>query len=103
MAAAAGGAGEDLTMVPGFLETLTGASTTAGTMITTAATCDASAMTGAVMAAMGPIGVPYVAGYAPAQASNLACSTLVGTVHVMTGGATELSKVGYLATDAVDL
>lgn len=96
-------AGAPLTVVQGFLELLNLENTAAGGMISAAGAVDSAAMTGAVMAAMGAIGVPYVSGYAPAQASNLACTNLVGAVHVAIGATTEASKVGYLATDAVNL
>jgi hypothetical protein len=60
---------------------------------------DSAAMLGAAAAALGPIGVSYLAAYAPAQANNLAATRLVAHVHAAIGGATLSSKAAIIAAD----
>jgi hypothetical protein len=90
-----------LSVVPAGLEAFTAVNTGASAMISAAGSADSAAMLNAAATAVGPIGAIYLAAYGPAQASNLAGTLLVGGVHAAIGGATEASKVGYIATDSV--
>jgi hypothetical protein len=89
-----------LSVIPSALETFTAANTTAGQMISTAGSADSAAHLAAAAVALGPIGVNYLAAYAPAQANNLAGTMLVGGVHAGIGAATEVSRASFVATDA---
>ena len=72
-----------LTVTPGVIESFAAANMSASDLIALAASGDAAAMMAAVGAAVGPIGVEYLLGYAPAQAANLAASFLVSAGHAM--------------------
>jgi hypothetical protein len=88
-------------VVPVGMETFTAVNGAASTMISAAGSADSAAMLNAAATAVGPIGAIYLAAYGPAQASNLAGTLLVGGVHAGIGGATEASKVSFIATDSV--
>lgn len=88
-------------VVPAGMEAFTAANGAASTMISAAGSADSAAMMNAAATAVGPIGAIYLAAYGPAQASNLAGTLLVGGVHAAIGGATEASKVSFVATDSV--
>jgi hypothetical protein len=88
-------------VVPAGMEAFTAANGAASTTISAAGSADSAAMMNAAATAVGPIGAIYLAAYGPAQASNLAGTLLVGGVHAAIGGATEASKVSFVATDSV--
>jgi hypothetical protein len=88
-----------LSVIPSGLEAFSAANTAAGESISSAGSADSAAMLGSVAAALGPIGVSYLAAYAPAQANNLAGTMLVGGVHAAIGGATAAANAAYLAAD----
>ena len=90
-----------LSVVPPGLEAFTAANTGAAATISAAGSADSAAMLSAAAAAVGPIGAVYLAAYGPAQASNLAGTLLVGGVHAAIGGATEASRMSFIATDNV--
>jgi hypothetical protein len=56
-------------------------------------------MLAAAAAALGPIGAPFLAAYAPAQANNLAATLLVGNLHHAIGGGTQAFKAIAVACD----
>ena len=90
-----------LSVVSSGLEAFTAANTGAAATISAAGSADSAAMLSAAAAAVGPIGAVYLAAYGPAQASNLAGTLLVGGVHAAIGGATEASRMSFIATDNV--
>ena len=95
-------ASEDLGVVFPGMETMSSVQQTAASMISAAGTVDSEAMMMAVAQAIGPIGAaPYFAPYGMAQSSNLAATLLTAMVHAGIGGATEASKLGYIAADSV--
>ena len=71
----------------------------ASAIITTVGSADSAAMLHAAATALGPIGAPYLAAFAPAQASNLAGTLLVGGVHAGVGSATAAAKAAVVAAD----
>lgn len=86
----------------GGMEGFTSTAGFTGSTICVAGSADAAAMNGAVGEAMGPLGCAvFVPSFSLAMASNLAGTLLVGGCHVAIGGATEASKLGYIATDSV--
>jgi hypothetical protein len=90
-----------LSVSPPALEAFADANTVAGKMISSAGSADSGAMLSAVAAAVGPVGATYLAAYAPAQASNLAGTLLVGGVHAGIGAATRASNLAFVAADDV--
>ncbi|AFA74310.1 hypothetical protein GPOL_c32960 [Gordonia polyisoprenivorans VH2] len=87
-----------LAVTPGVIETFAAANMSASDLIALASSADAEAMVAAVALAVGPIGVEYLLGYAPAQASNLAASFLVSAGHaMMSAGATGAAAGTYFA------
>lgn len=90
----------DFKAVPGGLEAFTGVQEGAATAITTAGSVNSAGMMSAAAAAVGPIGVIYLAAYGPAQAVNLAGTLLLGAVHAGTGVSTAVSKASFVAVDS---
>jgi hypothetical protein len=86
-------------VVPSGLEAFAAANSAAGELISAAGSADSAAMLGAAAAAIGPIGASYLAAYAPAQASNLAGTLLVGRVHEAIQGATQAANMSFVAAD----
>ena len=88
-----------LKVVPSGVGEFAAAHTAAGAKISAAGSADSASMLAAAAAAIGPIGAHYLAAYAPAQASNLAATLLVGGVHAAIGGATQATNSSIVATD----
>lgn len=84
---------------PDGMAAFSSASEAAGSAITTAGSADSAAMLMAAATALGPIGVPFLMAYGPAQASNLAGTLLVGGVHTATGAATNAARSGFISLD----
>jgi hypothetical protein len=88
-----------LSVVPPGLVAIAAANAEAGSEISAAGSADSAAMLGAVAAAVGPIGATYLAGYAPAQANNLAGTLLVAGVHSAIASATDTSLTSFVSAD----
>lgn len=88
-------------VAPGVPESFATASTSMGEVIANAATVNAAAMMTAVGTAVGPIGVEFLIGYAPAQLANLTSSFLVSTGHLMMGAGTTGATVGTYVADGL--
>jgi hypothetical protein len=88
-----------LSVIPVVLEAFSAANTAAGESISALDSADSAAMLGAAGAALGPIGVSYLAAYPPAPANNLAGTLLVGAGHVAIAAATTAAKTAFVAMD----
>jgi hypothetical protein len=71
----------------------------AGASVSAAASADSGAMLATAAAALGPIGAPYLAAFAPALCNHLAAARLVSHVHHAIGDATASSKAAFIAAD----
>lgn len=91
---------KDLTALPTAMETISATAAGAGQMISAAGTYDAMAMQASVLGAVGPIGAVFLGAFAPAQANNQAATLMLGALHAAIGGATEVSKSGYVNVDS---
>jgi hypothetical protein len=85
--------------VPEAMTAFTAAHLTAAATISGAGTADSEGMLAAAAAALGPIGVIFLAAYGPAQANNLAATLQVAQVHAAIGGGTAMSKAAAIASD----
>jgi hypothetical protein len=85
--------------VPAGMAVFSSLNDVASTMITTAGSADSAGMLGAAAEGVGPIGAIYLAAYAPAQASNLAATLMVGGVHGAISAATDASQGAIVAAD----
>jgi len=88
-----------LSVVPSGLDAFAEVNQAAAEMIAAASSADAGAMLSAVAAAVGPIGAPYLAAYAPAQANNLSSGLLVAGAHAAIGEQTAASRASFVALD----
>jgi hypothetical protein len=88
-----------LSVIPVALEVFSAANAAAGESISAAGSADSAAMVGAAGAALGPIGVSYLAAYAPAQANNLAGTLMVGAGHAAIAAGTTAAKTAFVAMD----
>jgi hypothetical protein len=88
-----------LSVIPEGVAAFATANAAAGQMISAAGSADALANLAAVAAALGPIGVPFLLAYAPAQANNLTSVLELGAVHAAIAAATESAVAAFTATD----
>ncbi|BBY46726.1 hypothetical protein MARA_01560 (plasmid) [Mycolicibacterium arabiense] len=88
-----------LSVVPAGLDAFAAANQAAAEQISSASSADAAAMLGAVAAAVGPIGAPYLVAYAPAQTNNLASGLMVAGAHAAIGEQTVASRASFVALD----
>lgn len=92
-----------LAVTPGVIETFATANMSASDLIALAASGDAAGMMAAVGLAVGPIGVEYLIGYAPAQAANLAASFLVSAGHAMMSAGSMGAATGTYFADGMQV
>lgn len=88
-----------LKVVPAGLETFAAANVAAATAISTAGSANSAEMLNAATAAVGPIGMHYLAAYAVAQYNNLAATLLVSEAHASIAAATEAARASFVAAD----
>ncbi|MGE0217118.1 hypothetical protein [Mycolicibacterium sp.] len=88
-----------LKVVPAGLQAFAAANADAAALIGAAGSADSAAMCSAAAAALGEIGVSYLAAFGPAQANNLAATLSVSAVHAAISGATKAAAASFVAAD----
>jgi hypothetical protein len=71
----------------------------AGATYSAAGSVDSAALLSAAALALGPIGAPYLAAFAPALNNNLWATRQLGHVHHAIGHTTASSKLAFIAAD----
>ncbi|MBA0047865.1 hypothetical protein [Mycobacteroides sp. LB1] len=90
----------ELTAVPVAMEAMSATAVAAGETVTAAGSFDGAATFASACAAIGPIGVTYLAALAQALGNNQASTLALGALHAGIGAGTEASKTAFVAVDS---